>query len=314
MARPKKQIVDYFPHSCTSGKTLFILEQEFGNDGYAFWFKLLELLGTTPGHCVNYKDVASRRFIVAKTRVSVEKTELILQLLAELDAIDKELWAEGKIWSQNFVDNIYTHSGFRRSETPQKPSIYNKNSDNDELLQQKPQLDDVNHCIGSINPDLTTQTKRKESKVKENQIERVDEIIKQLEKNFNIKVALTEKNHYMFLVVEMARLFTDAVPEYFFDRDTDYSACLEIAYNIAKMKKWSKAEVLNGKMNETLESWKVIIAFVKEDKWLNTRSLSDLSTPKEWQRLVLKMKNPKNSGTDKQSASSVGRTIENDLP
>ena len=47
MARPKKQTVDYFPHIIKQGKTMTILENRFGNDGYAFWFKLLEILGST---------------------------------------------------------------------------------------------------------------------------------------------------------------------------------------------------------------------------------------------------------------------------
>ena len=50
MTRPMKKGVDYFPHACVHGQTMFILEQRWGNDGYAFWFKLLEMLGTTEGH------------------------------------------------------------------------------------------------------------------------------------------------------------------------------------------------------------------------------------------------------------------------
>ncbi len=49
MARPKKQTVDYFPHFVKGGRTIFILENKFGNDGYAFWFKLLEILGESEG-------------------------------------------------------------------------------------------------------------------------------------------------------------------------------------------------------------------------------------------------------------------------
>ena len=47
MARPAKLTVDYFPHIINQGKTIFIIENNYGNDGYAFWFKLLELLGAT---------------------------------------------------------------------------------------------------------------------------------------------------------------------------------------------------------------------------------------------------------------------------
>lgn len=50
MARPTKETVDYFPHFVKCGRTIFILESKYGNDGYAFWFKLLEILGDTEGH------------------------------------------------------------------------------------------------------------------------------------------------------------------------------------------------------------------------------------------------------------------------
>lgn len=67
MARPKKQTVDYFPHSCVHKKTMFILEQKYGNDGYAFWFKLLEMLGSTEGHFLSLKNGMEWEFLIAKT-------------------------------------------------------------------------------------------------------------------------------------------------------------------------------------------------------------------------------------------------------
>lgn len=159
MARPKKKTVDYFPHMCISGKTLFILEQEYQNDGYSLWFKLLEELGKTPGHCINFNDVQFQRFFAAKTHINVAKTHEILSLCAELDAIDKKLWENGLIWSQNFVVNIYEVAGLRRSEMPKKPCFGNKNNESNGLLQQKPQET-------GDNADLTTQ--RKLNEIKEN--------------------------------------------------------------------------------------------------------------------------------------------------
>jgi hypothetical protein len=124
MARPKKNTVDYFPHKCVSGKTIFILEQEFGNDGYAFWFKLLEQLGSKEGHFIDCNTAAELRFLQAKTRLSGEMTLKILDLLAELEAIDPELWAQKVIWSQNFVDGVAGVYLNRRVEKPTKPSFY----------------------------------------------------------------------------------------------------------------------------------------------------------------------------------------------
>ncbi|MGK0841011.1 hypothetical protein ACRE5W_28210, partial [Klebsiella pneumoniae] len=70
MARPKKQTVDYFPHYVNSGKTLFILEKRYENNGYAFWFKVLELLGSTNGHIIDSRNPDEWEFLLAKTLVS----------------------------------------------------------------------------------------------------------------------------------------------------------------------------------------------------------------------------------------------------
>jgi len=121
MARPSKQVVDYFPHYAASGKTIFILENKFGNDGYAFWFKLLELLASTEGHSFRIGNPTDREFLLAKTKVSEEKANEILNVLAELDAIDKELYDEKIIWSQNFVDNLADVYKKRIVSAPEKP-------------------------------------------------------------------------------------------------------------------------------------------------------------------------------------------------
>ena len=127
MARPKKRTVDYFPHQCNHGKTMFILEQKYGNDGYAFWFKLLELLGTTEGHFLHLENSADWEFLQAKTRLYGDKCREILDLLARLDAIDRELWESHRVvWSQNFVDGIAPVYRNREVETPSKPSFYTR--------------------------------------------------------------------------------------------------------------------------------------------------------------------------------------------
>lgn len=126
MAKPKKQTVDYFSHDCVHRKTLFILESKYDVYGYAFWFKLLEILGSTPNHFYDCKEKSDWEYLVAKTKIKDEiKAQEILDLLAELKAIDKELWIKSRIiWSQNFVDRLKDlYIGSRHSELPTKPNI-----------------------------------------------------------------------------------------------------------------------------------------------------------------------------------------------
>ena len=148
MARPQKHTIDYFSHDCDHGKTLFVLESQFGNDGYAFWFKLLECLGKSENQSYNFNNASSRVFLLAKTRVNEETARNILSMLSDMEAIDRELWAQGIIWSQNFVDRLSDVYTRRKVEKPLKPTLTPMD---DSLCKHKPgqseQLDNINPQI-----------------------------------------------------------------------------------------------------------------------------------------------------------------------
>ncbi len=127
MARPHKQTVDYFPHFVSDGKTKMILQNEFGNDGYAFWYKILELLCESENQVYDYNNPASWRLLLAKTHVTEDIAVKILQLLADLGTIDPELHKGKVIWCQNLVENLELVYRRRSTGTPEKPVIVNKN-------------------------------------------------------------------------------------------------------------------------------------------------------------------------------------------
>ncbi len=123
MARTQKDVVSYFPHdsnACT-GDTLTVLQSEFGNDGYAFWFKLLEKLASTDGHYLDVSNATKWHLLLAKTGVSELRGVEIMKLLVEMKAVDKELWGSRLIWCQKLVDNIADVYKNRRREIPLKP-------------------------------------------------------------------------------------------------------------------------------------------------------------------------------------------------
>lgn len=123
MGRPRKQTVDYFPHFVsTDSRTKFILEQGWGNDGYAFWFKLLELLGRSEGHYYDCTTMANEKYLVALMKIDEVKIKEILETLADLGNIDKELWEERKvIWCQSLVDNLQDVYSKRTVSAPVRP-------------------------------------------------------------------------------------------------------------------------------------------------------------------------------------------------
>jgi len=128
MGRPTKETVDYFPHYVKSGRTIFILESKFGNDGYAFWFKLLEILGGSEGHYYDCSISNNWEYLLAKTRCDENTANEIIETLISLGKIDGELWNEKRIiWCKNFVDNLSFAYNKRHVKLPLRPSFCGEN-------------------------------------------------------------------------------------------------------------------------------------------------------------------------------------------
>lgn len=123
VGRPEKDVVDYFQHDCLPKKTLSIIEEKYGNNGYSFWFKLLEQLGQTPGHYYDLNNSMNMEFLAARTKLTEEKCIEILNLLCRLEAIDCFLWKKKIVWVQNFVTRLSHLYGKRVKEVPLKPDL-----------------------------------------------------------------------------------------------------------------------------------------------------------------------------------------------
>ena len=166
MARPKKYTVDYFPHFATgSHRTIDVLEENYGNDGYSLWFKLLEILAVTEGHYLDLNDQTDLEYFAAKAKIDVEKAVVILNHLARLKAIDKSLWNHKVVWCQNFVDNLSELYARRRMALPQKPSL------NEFMYAETPSSEGL--CTTEtpkVNKSIVEESKEKESKEEKSKV------------------------------------------------------------------------------------------------------------------------------------------------
>jgi len=107
MARPSRNNVDYFPHPVEHGSGMFYIENKYGNDGYAVWFKLLERLGKAEYHYLDLSNESELMFLSAKCKVSEDVLKSIILDLSKLGHFHIELWKEYSIlWNQKFVDSI----------------------------------------------------------------------------------------------------------------------------------------------------------------------------------------------------------------
>ena len=106
MARPERNTVDYFPHILGEGKKMFFIENKYGNDGYATWYKILEKLGSSDHHYLNLNREDELMFLAAKCKVSEETLLSIISDLVKIGAFDKEMWANKIVWCDQFIESI----------------------------------------------------------------------------------------------------------------------------------------------------------------------------------------------------------------
>lgn len=125
MGREQKAGVDYFSHDvgAHNRKTLSALRQRWGNDGYAFWYILLEILGEQANLSLDCRKKINWVYLCTETRVDEISAAEILGFLSEIEAIDENLWKKHKIiWCQGFADrlkDVYK----KRVRQPQKPVV-----------------------------------------------------------------------------------------------------------------------------------------------------------------------------------------------
>lgn len=165
MAREQRKDVDYFPHDCTHGRKMHIIETKYGNDGYATWFKLLEQLGKAKNHYIDFSDDMTLMFLTSVFKIDEEKTLSILNDLAKLGAIDKLLFDDFKvIYSQKFADSVQDAYRNRKGKMFQYSDIL------DEIRQKN------NQSSVRLNAKVVNLTevirKEEKSKVKESKEEK----------------------------------------------------------------------------------------------------------------------------------------------
>ena len=107
MAYKKQNTVDYFPHAVNHGRKMFIIRNEFGNDGYSVWFMLLEQLGKSNNHFIDLNEKTQLLYLSAEMQISEDLFLKIIELLVTLNEFDFDLWTKANvIYSKKFVENI----------------------------------------------------------------------------------------------------------------------------------------------------------------------------------------------------------------
>jgi len=162
LTRARKQTIEYFPHRCDQGRVLAILERYWANDGYAVFFKIIERLGKTEGHVLDFRKPDQWEYFLSRALVSEENANAILNKLAEIEVIDKELWKHRIVWDQDFIDDIADLYSRRKIELPTKPDIPHAETP---LIGKDVDRNPVEEPVSGADVSINPQSKVKESKV-----------------------------------------------------------------------------------------------------------------------------------------------------
>jgi hypothetical protein len=104
MARPQKEGMDYFPHDtdASSDEKVEAMRILYGNDGYAFYFILLERIYRTPAFELVVSDAETRQILARKVEVTPQKFEEMLATALKRGCFDAAAYAERGVLKRGF--------------------------------------------------------------------------------------------------------------------------------------------------------------------------------------------------------------------
>lgn len=105
MARPRKEGLDYFPHDtdAVNDEKIEALRALYGNDGYAFYFILLERIYRTNNLELNISDAEMCQILARKIGVSEEKFNQMLETAIRWNCFDREMFEKKGILTSNGI-------------------------------------------------------------------------------------------------------------------------------------------------------------------------------------------------------------------
>lgn len=105
MARPRKEGMDYFPHDtdALSDEKVEALRVLYGNDGYAFFFILLERIYRMPNGELDVSDAETRQVLANKVSVDLQKFEQMINTALKWGAFDSRAFEESGILTSNGI-------------------------------------------------------------------------------------------------------------------------------------------------------------------------------------------------------------------
>lgn len=126
MARPLKTGLDYFPLDCDLCEKVEALDAKFGNDGFAVWIKLLQVIYKTDDGCFRYSDVFRRTTAAKRANLDEERWNKIVEYMLEVGLFDAEAFKTQGVLTSNGIrkriDGVSSERAAARRRALSRPS------------------------------------------------------------------------------------------------------------------------------------------------------------------------------------------------
>lgn len=136
MARPRKEGMDYFPHdvNLSSDKKVEALRIIHGNDGYAFYCIMLELIYQEKNFELDISDAETIQILAKKVEVTPQKLEEMIKTSIKHGCFDRESYEKRQVLTSNGIKKrasvvVEKREKMRQAYNSPKPKVSSLVSD-----------------------------------------------------------------------------------------------------------------------------------------------------------------------------------------
>jgi hypothetical protein len=197
MARPQKNGMDYFPHDtdAVNDEKIEALRALYGNDGYAFYFILLERIYRTENAELDISDAETIQILARKVGVTLEVFNQILESSLKWKCFDRAEYEQR---------HVLTSKGIKK-----RSSVVSEKREKMRKNYQKNKEDISDAETREETPPETPQRKEKKSKVNESKLSKEDNF-----KILELFKALPDNQQLGLLVTTYNRVFPQQAKKY----------------------------------------------------------------------------------------------------
>jgi hypothetical protein len=166
MGRPRKEGMDYFPHDvdASQDEKIEMMRSMYGNDGYAFYFILLERIYRSEHAELDISSEVMIKAIAKKIMVTPNRLKKMIDTSVEIDLFCIEKFEKRKILTSDGIKKRFLQINSMRDKWRENKGNHHS------FLDGKQGGKPVENMVEKVVENAIKESKEKESKVKQSKV------------------------------------------------------------------------------------------------------------------------------------------------